>query len=53
MKKLDLKNIVDELNKAKIETDLYEDEQEKTAIISYQELLKASQKKRLRNLRKT
>jgi hypothetical protein len=42
----DLKNIVEELKRAnegkKDETDLYEDEQEKTAIISYQELLKAA-----------
>lgn len=42
----DLKNIVDELKKIdsdkKDATDMYEDEQEKTAIISYQELLKAA-----------
>lgn len=43
-----LKNIVNELNKAKVDrTDLYEDEQEKTAIISYQELLKAAQEERV------
>lgn len=40
----DLRNIVEELKKASAEkkdvTDIYEDEQEKTAIISYQELIK-------------
>lgn len=48
-----LKNIVDELNKAKIDkTDLYEDEQEKTAIISYQELLKAAQEEKIEEPKK-
>jgi biopolymer transport protein ExbD len=42
----DLRNIVEELKRVSEEkkdtTDLYEDEQEKTAIISYKELLKAA-----------
>lgn len=44
-KTVDLRNIVDELKKhpqAENISDIYEDEQEKTAIISYQELLKAA-----------
>lgn len=48
-----LKYIVDELNKARVDkTDLYEDEQEKTAIISYQELLKAAQEEKIEEPKK-